>query len=169
MILVEDLKLIKKFNLLNKCTNHKMEIFKDGVNYKCSCGALLSIVPAIEHLEKNTNNKILHRDLIELMRKARYAHERYGESCDDSDLEEMNNAQLEILKMFDFYRSNNGEWETIETAPKTGEEFLVRYNNQGGVKELVSWNKIHGHWQTKGVAIVSLQATHWLKIPDYKG
>jgi len=60
------------------------------------------------------------------------------------------------------------EWQPIETAPKDGTEFLARNNNQGGVKTLISWNKIHGYWQSKGKPILSMQDTHWIKIPDYE-
>lgn len=43
----------------------------------------------------------LHRKLFALMREIRFAYERYGESCEDSDLNEMNEKQLEIIGMFD--------------------------------------------------------------------
>ena len=55
-------------------------------------------------------------------------------------------------------------WIDIKTAPKDGTEFLTCNNKQGKVLELVSWNKIHRYWQSKG-EVVYLQATHWLKIP----
>ena len=35
------------------------------------------------------------------MREIRFAHERYGQSCEDSDLNEINEKQLEIIVMFD--------------------------------------------------------------------
>ena len=43
----------------------------------------------------------VHRKLFTLMREIRFAHERYGQSCEDSDLNEMNEKQLEIIVMFD--------------------------------------------------------------------
>ena len=57
-------------------------------------------------------------------------------------------------------------WQDIKTAPKDGTEFLTKNLNQGGVLELVSWNTIHGYWQSKGKAI-SMQATHWLVVPKF--
>ena len=57
------------------------------------------------------------------------------------------------------------EWELIETAPKDGTEFVTCNMRQGGVKQLVNWDKIHNRWESKGDVIISLQATHWLKLP----
>ena len=58
------------------------------------------------------------------------------------------------------------EWQPIETAPKDGKEFLVCNTRQGNVKQLVSWNKVHGFWQSKGKADVSFQWTHWMPLPE---
>lgn len=43
----------------------------------------------------------LHRKLLTLMREVRFAFSRYDESCEESDREEMNEKQLEIIGMFD--------------------------------------------------------------------
>lgn len=59
-------------------------------------------------------------------------------------------------------------WKPIETAPKNGKEILVRNNNQGGCLRLIRFNAIHNYWQCKGDPILSLQDTHWMKIPDFK-
>lgn len=52
-------------------------------------------------------------------------------------------------------------------AIKDGVEILVIYMRQGGVKELVSWNKIHKYWQSKGEICLGLEnnATHWMPLP----
>jgi hypothetical protein len=55
-------------------------------------------------------------------------------------------------------------WQPIDTAPKDGSEFVACNTDQGGVKELVSWNTIHGFWQSKGESI-HMQHTHWLPLP----
>ena len=47
----------------------------------------------------------------------------------------------------------------------TGKELLVCNMNQGEVMTLVRWNTIHGRWESKGVPILSLQATHWT-VPE---
>jgi len=60
-------------------------------------------------------------------------------------------------------------WQPIETAPKTGREFLTRNGNQGGVKRLISFDCVHGYWQSKGEPVLFLQDTHWLDIPRFKG
>jgi len=58
-------------------------------------------------------------------------------------------------------------WQPIATAPKDGAEFLTCNMRQGGVKRLVSWNIIHGYWQSKGVGIGAHQiGTHWTAIPE---
>ena len=56
------------------------------------------------------------------------------------------------------------QWLPIESAPKDGSEFLTSNANQGRVKRLVSWDRIHGCWQTKGMRILSMQDTHWMPI-----
>ena len=57
------------------------------------------------------------------------------------------------------------DWWPIETAPKDGSEFVVCNMNQGGIKNLVSWNTIHGYWQSKG-SYYYRQDTHWFPLPD---
>lgn len=58
-------------------------------------------------------------------------------------------------------------WQPFETAPKDGTEFLARYPLQGNVKQLVSWNTIHGYWQSKGEHLpgIESQKCEWLPIP----
>lgn len=55
-------------------------------------------------------------------------------------------------------------WQPIETAPKDGQEIIVKFAQQGNVKQLIYFDKIHGYWASKGQAIPCLQATHWLPI-----
>lgn len=57
-------------------------------------------------------------------------------------------------------------WKTMESAPNDGTEILIRYPLQGNVKQLVSFNKIHGHWTSKGkwVSPVS-QGCEWTFLP----
>ena len=55
-------------------------------------------------------------------------------------------------------------WQDIETAPKDGSEFVTCNMRQGGVKALVSWNRLHGYWQSKGDSI-HMQATYWMPLP----
>ena len=56
-------------------------------------------------------------------------------------------------------------WELIESAPKDGTEFVACNMRQGGVKELIHWDIVHNRWKSKGDILLSLQATHWLKLP----
>lgn len=58
-------------------------------------------------------------------------------------------------------------WQPLNTAPKDGTEFLVRYPLQGNVKKLVNWNTIHGYWQSKGVSDIGLahQQVEWHPLP----
>ncbi len=60
---------------------------------------------------------------------------------------------------------NKWDWKPIETIPKTGEELLVCNINQGGVKRLISWSKVHRRWREKGSNLIYLQDTHWTYIP----
>jgi hypothetical protein len=59
------------------------------------------------------------------------------------------------------------QWQPIETAPKDGTEFVAAYARQGFVKQLVSYNTIHGHWQSKGEwePGFTQNATHWMPLP----
>lgn len=61
-------------------------------------------------------------------------------------------------------------WQPFKTAPKDGTEFLVRYPLQGGVKQLVNWNTIHGYWQSKGEHVpgIESQKCEWLPIPNFE-
>lgn len=58
------------------------------------------------------------------------------------------------------------KWYPIETAPKDGLEILTCNTNQGSVKRLICWNRIHGYWQEKGQPILNLQDTHWTPLTD---
>ncbi len=42
-----------------------------------------------------------HRKLLDLLREVRYAQSRYDQSADQSDFDEINEKQIEILNMFD--------------------------------------------------------------------
>lgn len=58
-------------------------------------------------------------------------------------------------------------WQSIETAPKDGSEFLVVYGRQGNVMKLVRMNRMHGFFTSKGVPELGLMnnATHWMPLP----
>jgi len=56
------------------------------------------------------------------------------------------------------------DWQPIETAPKDGKEILVININQGNIFNLISWNTVHGYWQSKGV-VFHFQETHWTPLP----
>lgn len=57
-------------------------------------------------------------------------------------------------------------WRSFESAPKTGEEILIRYPHQGNVLELCSWNRLYGYWASKGKVIFpEEQKCEWIAIP----
>ena len=58
------------------------------------------------------------------------------------------------------------QWQDIATAPKDGTEFLACWPQQGHVVQLISWNRIHGYWQSKGQPKVSMHAKLWMPIRD---
>ena len=55
--------------------------------------------------------------------------------------------------------------QTIDTAPQDGTEILACNANQGCVTSLISWDRVHDRWKMKGMPILHLQATHWVRIP----
>lgn len=57
------------------------------------------------------------------------------------------------------------KWKPIETIPKDGQEVLVCNVRQGGVKQLVRWNKLYKYWQIKTLEDLYFQWTHWMPIP----
>lgn len=62
---------------------------------------------------------------------------------------------------------NKPFWNPLETAPKDGREFIVRYPKQGNVKQILRWNTIHNHWESKGEAMLGLefQGVEWGMMP----
>jgi hypothetical protein len=58
-------------------------------------------------------------------------------------------------------------WQPIETAPRNGTEFIAAYGRQGFVKQLVRFNTVWGHWESKGVVTRGFEtnATHWMPLP----
>jgi len=79
---------------------------------------------------------------------------------------------LEIPHAFpypDSEKSNHTmKWYPIETAPHTKDVILVCDMNQGGVKDLVSWNGVHGFWKShilsEPVIFFTSKYTHWTPI-----
>ncbi len=84
----------------------------------------------------------------EMLYKAKKAKAEYYE-----DMFQRAKAQLE------------SRWQPIETVPKDGTEILVCNMRQGGIKSLISWSRVHKVWKSKGVSILSMQATHWMPPP----
>jgi hypothetical protein len=60
------------------------------------------------------------------------------------------------------------EWKRFSSAPRDGTEFIVCYPLQGNVKQLVNWNTVHGHWESKGEPATGImhQGCLWIPIPD---
>ena len=57
------------------------------------------------------------------------------------------------------------DWKTMETAPKDGSEFIVRFSLQGNVKAFCHWDKINKCWMNKGsVFFPESQDCEWLSI-----
>lgn len=57
-------------------------------------------------------------------------------------------------------------WQSMDTAPTDGREFLIRYPLQGNVKQLACWNNIHKYWQSKGEPITPMQQKcEWYPLP----
>lgn len=55
-------------------------------------------------------------------------------------------------------------WRGMDSAPKDGSEFVMRYTLQGNAKRLVNWNTIHGFWESKGQAIMNITGCEWHQI-----
>jgi hypothetical protein len=66
------------------------------------------------------------------------------------------------------YLAQESKWISVDDRlpEKTSNEFLGINMNQGGVKELINWNKVHKYWQSKRNPIFSLQITHWMPLPN---
>jgi DNA-directed RNA polymerase subunit RPC12/RpoP len=64
----------------------------------------------------------LHRKLLSLLREVRYAYSRYEGSAEQSDLDEMNAKQLEIISMFD---KTQQEYVSCSTITKVIDECEV--------------------------------------------
>lgn len=58
-------------------------------------------------------------------------------------------------------------WQTVETAPKDGSEFIAAYGHQAFVKELCRWDTIHRRWMSKGKIVHGFETnvTHWHPMP----
>ena len=57
-------------------------------------------------------------------------------------------------------------WKSMDTAPKTGAVFLIRFPLQSFVKKLINWDKLHNCWVSYGEAVFpEHQQCEWAKIP----
>ena len=60
------------------------------------------------------------------------------------------------------------DWQTIESAPKDGTEFLACYAHQGNVMALIRYDRVHRCWLNKGDVVHGFEAnaTHWQRLPS---
>ncbi len=55
---------------------------------------------------------------------------------------------------------------TDRTPPRDGSEFLIRYPKQDNVMSLVSWDRVHASWKSKGETIYpEEQQCEWAEVP----
>ena len=115
--------------------------------------------PAAQPVQRLSDEQ--RRELIDVLRG--------GRQCDEDGTEIIMSRQAccEAADIIEAALQPQG-WQPIETAPKDGQEFVTANSMQGFVKELVSWNRIHGYWQSKGKSI-HMQATHWMPLPARPG
>lgn len=61
-----------------------------------------------------------------------------------------------------------GRWKSWDSAPKNGDEILVRYPRQGNVKILARYSAIHDYWSSKGEPVLGIdnQECEWCAVPD---
>jgi hypothetical protein len=77
-------------------------------------------------------------------------------------------AYNRAIEDYEAFLAQDSKWISVEDRlpEKTSNEFLGINMNQGGVKELINWNKVHKYWQSKRNPIFSLQITHWMPLPN---
>jgi hypothetical protein len=99
---------------------------------------------------------------IESIREALEAHDADPVACHLSTIEVSSSAIRSLLA-----RVEEVMWQPWATAPRDGEEILIRYVDQGNVKRLVSFFVLRGYWKSKGEPLLGLdnQNLEWLRIP----
>lgn len=60
-----------------------------------------------------------------------------------------------------------GGWQSPDTMPKDGKEFLVKFLSQSNVVMIYRWNGIHEYFESKGEPYSGLQKQNvvWHQIP----
>ena len=60
-------------------------------------------------------------------------------------------------------------WKPWTAVRPDDGEVLVVYPNQGNVMKLVSFNHVHGFWESKGQSITGIenQGCYWMSIPKF--
>lgn len=92
------------------------------------------------------------RDIVERQREFGFNSEGY----------QANVIILQALK-----NEKDRRWQSMDSAPKDGNEILIRYPLQQNVKELARWDTIHKRWLSKGEVIFPHnQQCEWHPLPS---
>lgn len=86
--------------------------------------------------------------------------------CADCKCEQCADDEEDAIAIWN-RRAPQPGWLPIESCPIDGSEFLARWGRQGGVVQIVKFDRIHNMWTSKERPVLGLlsNATEWHALP----